>query len=155
MTSGIEAKAHRKVFGLRAVYDRALEEVDVLVTPCAPSVTNPLPSQTSCSSCSSDDKLENAASTTLLKRLESTIGVTSNTCPFYVTGHLAMSVPRGFGTPSPPPSAEDASSPPPLPIAMQTVGKRWQDEKVIKAAAMFQWGRELIVAWNCTSAQEV
>ncbi|KAJ6197232.1 LOW QUALITY PROTEIN: amidase signature domain-containing protein [Bipolaris maydis] len=155
VTSGIEAKAHRKVFELRAVYDRALEDVDVLVTPCAPSVTMPLPSQTSCSSSSSNNKLENADSTTILKRLESTIGVTNNTCPFNVTGHPAMSVPCGFGTPSPPRSAEDASSPPPLPIGMQIIGKRWQDEKVIMAAALFQWGRELIAAGNHASAREV
>lgn len=93
VTSGIEAKAHRKVFKPRVVYDRALEDVEVLVTPCVPSVMMPLPSQTSCSSSSSNDKLENADSTTVLKRLESTIGVTSNTCPFNVTGHLARSVP--------------------------------------------------------------
>ncbi|KAJ4181270.1 hypothetical protein NW767_014178 [Fusarium falciforme] len=40
---GLEAKAHRKVFELRAAYDRALEDVDVLVAPCAPSVAMPHP----------------------------------------------------------------------------------------------------------------
>ncbi|KAK2057034.1 amidase [Colletotrichum caudatum] len=39
----IEAKAHRKVFQLRAAYDAALAQVDVLVTPCAPTVSMPHP----------------------------------------------------------------------------------------------------------------
>ncbi|KAJ6162780.1 hypothetical protein N7497_002759 [Penicillium chrysogenum] len=40
---GLEAKAHRLVFALRAAYDAALQHVDILVTPCAPTVAMPHP----------------------------------------------------------------------------------------------------------------
>lgn len=41
--AGLEAKAHRMVFALRAAYDSALEHVDILITPCAPTVAMPHP----------------------------------------------------------------------------------------------------------------
>ncbi|EFQ34948.1 amidase [Colletotrichum graminicola M1.001] len=43
LAASIEAKAHRKVFQLRTAYDAALAQVDVLVTPCAPTVSMPHP----------------------------------------------------------------------------------------------------------------
>ncbi|KAM3436980.1 hypothetical protein MY4824_004081 [Beauveria thailandica] len=42
-TLGLEAEAHRKVFELRAAYDAAFADVDVLITPCAPTVAMPHP----------------------------------------------------------------------------------------------------------------
>lgn len=39
----IEAKAHRKVFELRAAYDEAFKQVDIHVTLCAPTVAMPHP----------------------------------------------------------------------------------------------------------------
>jgi amidase len=124
---GLEAKAHRKVFELRAAYDTALEEVDVLVTPCAPTVAMPHPKEAKV-----DGK-----KTSILERLGVGVGAISNTCPFNVTGHPAMSVPCGFGI--------DAGNPEvKLPIGMQIIGRRWKDDEVIKAAAIFEYGRELI-----------
>lgn len=113
--AGVEGKAHRKVFELRAAYDRALEDVDVLVTPCAPTLAMPHPDPQGA----------------ILEKLGSSIGVTSNTCPFNVTGHPALSVPCGGAL------VEGVR----LPIGLQIVGRRWEDEMVMKAAAVFEEGR--------------
>lgn len=123
LPAGIEAKAHRKVFELRAAYDRALEEVDILITPCAPTVAMPHPKPS-------------ATASSIMERLAPAIGLTSNTCHFNVTGHPALNVPCGFSTQ---PERPDIL----LPIGMQVIGRRWQDEHVMRAAALFERGREL------------
>ncbi|KAI1773860.1 amidase signature domain-containing protein [Hypoxylon cercidicola] len=114
----IEAKAHRKVLELRSAYDKALREVDVLITPCAPTLAMPHPDPQS----------------RILDRLASSIGVTSNTCPFNVTGHPALSVPCGSAATPEHPDVR-------LPIGMQIIGRRWEDETVLMAAALFEEGR--------------
>ncbi|KAI1837623.1 hypothetical protein DTO006G1_3101 [Penicillium roqueforti] len=127
LPAGDEAKAHRKVFELRDAYDRALEELDVLIAPCAPTVAMPHPETV--------DKEGRTPS--VIERLAPAIGLTSNTCPFNVTGHPSLTVPCGFSSR---PERPDVR----LPIGMQIIGKRWKDEEVIKAAALFERGRELI-----------
>jgi amidase len=126
MPAGTEAKAHRKVFELRKAYDEALKEVDILVTPCAPTVAMPHPKSVN----------SERSTSSIMERLEAAIGVTSNTCPFNVTGHPALNVPCGFSSPPGRPEVQ-------LPIGMQIVGRRWHDEQVITAAALFEMGREL------------
>ncbi|KIH89767.1 hypothetical protein SPBR_06965 [Sporothrix brasiliensis 5110] len=121
LTPGLEAKAHRRVLGLRAEYDAALDEVDVLITPCAPSVARPLPS----------------ASASVADKLAYAIGTTNNTAPFNATGHPAINVPCGF---LPSPERPDAL----LPVGMQVIGKRFEDNKVILAAALFERGRHIV-----------
>lgn len=119
--SAVEAKAQRKVFELRSAYDSAFDEVDVLVTPCAPTVAMPHP------------QMEGS---TVLDKLSVLVGLTNNTCPFNVTGHPAMSVPCGSSTVSKQPDVQ-------LPIGMQIVGRRWEDETVLKAAALLELGKRL------------
>ncbi|KAF6814120.1 glutamyl-tRNA amidotransferase subunit (amidase) [Colletotrichum plurivorum] len=85
---GLEAKAHRKAFELRAAYNAALAGVDVLVTPCAPTVAMPHP----------DQEAVGGKMPPILKRLGVAIGVTSNTCPFNITGHPALNVPYSRAT---------------------------------------------------------
>ncbi|KAL1871332.1 hypothetical protein VTK73DRAFT_2086 [Phialemonium thermophilum] len=126
LPAGIEAKAHRKVFELRDAYDRALEQVDVLITPCAPTLAMPHPGTPH----------HQANGPSVMDRLNPAIGLTSNTCPFNVTGHPAMNVPCGFASR---PERPDI----PLPIGMQIIGRRWSDEQVLNAAALFEKGREL------------
>ncbi|KAB5518673.1 amidase signature domain-containing protein [Coniochaeta sp. 2T2.1] len=128
LPAGLEGKAHRKVFELREAYDRALGEVDVLVTPCAPGVAMPHPPRM--------EGEEDGVKTSVMERLAPAIGLTSNTCPFNVTGHPALNVPCGFGTREERPGVQ-------LPIGMQIVGRRWEDERVLMAAALFERGREL------------
>ncbi|KAF3396200.1 Amidase [Penicillium rolfsii] len=124
----VEAKAHRKVFELRAAYDHAFTQVDLLVTPCAPTVAMPHPKM------QGDDE---GPESSIMEKLSSAVGVTTNTAPFNVTGHPAMSVPCGFGR------AERLLNQPEvqLPIGMQLVGRRWEDAMVLKAAAVFEEGR--------------
>ncbi|EED18356.1 amidase, putative [Talaromyces stipitatus ATCC 10500] len=122
-----EAKAYRKVFELRAAYDRAFEEFDVLVTPCTPSVAMPHPKM-----CADTD----GPASSIMDKVNVAVGVTTNTAPFNVTGHPAMSVPCGFGSVSERPDVK-------LPIGMQVIGKRWDEMSVFKAAAIFEEGRRL------------
>ncbi|CAK7236019.1 hypothetical protein SBRCBS47491_009493 [Sporothrix bragantina] len=121
ITPGLEAKAHRQVLGLRAAYDEALEKVDVLITPCAPNVARELP----------------PATASVSEKLAYAIGTTNNTAPFNVTGHPAMNVPCGF---SPSPTRPGVQ----LPVGMQVIGKRFDDEKVLLAAALYERGRDVL-----------
>ncbi|KAJ5502091.1 Amidase [Penicillium fimorum] len=124
--AGLEAKAHRMVFALRAAYDSALEHVDILVTPCAPTVAMPHP----------DPNGPDGKRASVLERLGVAVGLTSNTCPFNVTGHPGLNVPCGFSTAKGHPDV-------PLPVGMQIVARRWADEQLIEAAALFERGREI------------
>ncbi|KAH8883445.1 putative amidase [Thozetella sp. PMI_491] len=122
----LEAKAHRKALELRAAYDQALESVDVLLTPCAPSISMPHPPMR--------DELGGMSS--VMEKLGIAVGVTSNTCPFNVTGHPAMNTPCGFLSA---PDHPDVM----LPVGMQLIGRRWEDETVMLAAALFEEGTRL------------
>lgn len=122
----VEAKAHRKVFELRAAYDHAFVQVDILVTPCAPTVAMRHPTM---------EANEDGPQSSVMEKLSAAIGVTTNTAPFNVTGHPALNVPCGFGQD---PNAPEVK----LPIGMQLVGRRWEDVAVLKAAAVFEEGRK-------------
>lgn len=116
-----EAKAHRKIFQLRAAYDAAFEEVDILITPTVPTVAMPLPKL----------KLMDGEGSSVMDKLNLSIGSTANTCPFNVTGHPAISIPCGFAAP-----ANDISTT--LPVGMQLVARRWDEETLLRAAALFE-----------------
>ncbi|KAF7561112.1 hypothetical protein G7046_g3033 [Stylonectria norvegica] len=122
----VEAKAHRKVLELRAAYDSAFENVDILVTPCAPTIAMPHPRSTD----------EQGNPCTVLERLNVAVGLTNNTCPFNVSGHPAMSVPCGF---LPAPGHNETK----LPVGMQLIGRRFEDETVILAAALLEEGKKV------------
>jgi amidase len=128
-----EAKAHRKAFELRAAYDRALQDYDVLVTPCAPTVAMPHPKMTADS---------NGPVSSIMDKVNVAVGVTTNTAPFNITGHPAMNVPCGYSGGATTAGPENDI----LPIGMQVVGKRWGDITVLKAAAIFEEGRRLAEA---------
>lgn len=126
LDSSSEAKAHRKVFELRAAYDAAFQEVDVLITPCAPTVAMPHPQTQS-----------GGKRTGVMEKLKVAVGLTNNTSPFNVTGHPALSAPCGYGTV---PARPDVQ----LPIGMQIVGRRWDEETILMAAAVFEAGRKKV-----------
>jgi amidase len=121
----VEAKAHRKVFELRAAYDEALQHVDVLITPTIPSVAMPHPQLTT----------PDGMRTTIMEKAKVAIGIVANAAPFNVTGHPAMSVPCGFGT------YHDDQMDKSLPVGMQIIAKRWDEETILKVAAVFDAGR--------------
>ncbi|KAL4937341.1 amidase signature domain-containing protein [Aspergillus oleicola] len=120
----IECKAHRKVFGLRAAYDAIFKDVDVLITPTVPTVAFPFPESTK----------GGTESGGIMERVKAAVGLSYNTCAFNVTGHPAMSVPCGFGEAA----TEGVGQ---LPIGMQIIGRRWEDDMVLKAAALFEMGK--------------
>ncbi|KAL4746363.1 hypothetical protein BDW72DRAFT_207418 [Aspergillus terricola var. indicus] len=120
--TAVEFKGQRKVFELRAAYDAVLSKVDVLITPTVPTVAFEFPPSTRGGTEWGE----------IGERVRAAVGLSYNTCPFNVTGHPAMNVPCGFG-------GDEGKK---LPIGMQVVGKRWDDEGVLKAATLFEMGRD-------------
>lgn len=108
------SKAHSHVLQLRAAYDAALARYDVLVSPVTPTVAPPHP----------------PAEYGVMDRIKVAAGNSANTCPFNVTGHPALSIPVGWGT------AEDGAIK--LPVGLQIIGKRWDDETVLYAASVWE-----------------
>ena len=123
-----QRKAHRHVLQLRAAYDEALQEFDVLVTPTTPTVAPPLPDLNDANATNDPSGLDSL----ILKMLRMAAGSTNNTSPFNATGHPALNVPCGWGTAS---NGVDT-----LPIGLQIIGKRYDDAGVLKAAKLFELG---------------
>jgi amidase len=98
------AKAQNVRHLLTAAYDSALAQCDVLALPTIPFVTPPLVAD----GCSIEENMGAA------------LDMLSNTCPFDVSGHPAVSVPCGL--------ADD------LPIGLMLVGRQFDDLTVLQAA---------------------
>lgn len=118
-----EAKAHRKCFELRAAYDKALEEFDVLVTPTTTRVAPPHPKM---------KFTDGGKGSSVMEKLTLSIGSSTNTCPFNVTGHPAINVPCGFAAP------EENGADAKLPVGMQLIAKRWDETTLLQTAALFE-----------------
>ena len=125
----MQAKAHRHVMQLRAAYDKALEDFDVLITPTTPAVAPPHP----------DLRPEAEGGSSVLDKIKLAVGATNHTCPFNASGHPALSVPCGWGR-----ATNDAGW---LPIGMQIIGKKWDDLGVMKAAKIFELGGGGLGKW--------
>ncbi len=102
------AKAQNLAHTLRAAYDTALREADVLVMPTLPMKATKIPPP----GASREEYVARA------------LEMIPNTCPFDVTGHPAITVPCG---------ASDG-----LPIGMMLVGRHWEDGTVLRAAHAFE-----------------
>lgn len=89
-------------------YQRAFQCYDAIIMP-----TTPFPAP------------QHGSRDSVLRSFEPTIGLTTNTAVFNVTGHPAMSIPVGFL-----PARDDAEVQ--LPIGMQIVGGLWQEKKVLE-----------------------
>jgi amidase len=105
------AKAQNLARMLKARYDAALQEYDVLVMPTTPMKATPLPGA-------------DAPREEIIRRA---LEVLVNTCPFDVTGHPAINVPCGMA---------DG-----LPIGLMLVGRSGDDATVLRAAHAFEVGR--------------
>ena len=125
----VQAKALRHVLQVRAAYDQALEEFDVLITPTTPAVAPPHP----------DLRPEAEGGSTVLDKIKLSVGATNNTNPFNVTGHPAISVPCGW--------APAQSGKGMLPVGLQIIGKRWDDLGVLRAAKAFEEGEGGLGPW--------
>jgi len=102
------AKAQNLARVLRAAYDEAFKQVDLLVMPTTPMKATPIPPP-------------NASREEYVARA---LEMIANTCPFDVTGHPAITVPCGMS---------DG-----LPVGMMLIGRQWEDGTVLRAAHAFE-----------------
>jgi amidase len=102
------ARAQNLAHTLSKAYDDALQSVDLLVMPTLPMKATVIPSP--------DAPRE--------ERVARALEMISNTSPFDVTGHPAMTVPCGL--------SQD------LPVGMMLIGRRWEDATVLRAAHAFE-----------------
>jgi amidase len=102
------AKAQNLSRKLRAAYDAALAQVDLLVMPTLPLKATPLPPP-------------DAPRALYIQRAFEMLG---NTAPFDATGHPAMSVPCGLS---------DG-----LPVGLMIIGKHYDEATIYRAAAAFE-----------------
>jgi amidase len=102
------AMARNLAIEVRAQYDRALADVDLLLMPTVPMVAPPIPA--------ADDPLE--------IRVARALEMIVNTAPFDVSGHPAISVPAGLSQG--------------LPVGMMLVGRRFQDSTCLAVGHAFE-----------------
>ena len=102
------AKAQNLARVLRAAYDDALGNVDLLLMPTLPLKATLLPAP-------------NASREEYVGRA---LEMIANTGPFDVTGHPAITVPVGMSAG--------------LPVGMMLIGRHWDDATVLRAADAFQ-----------------
>jgi amidase len=102
------AKAQNLSLRIRAAYDAALEDVDVLVLPTQPMRATVIP----------------PADAPIEEYVARALEMLCNTAPFDVTGHPAISVPA---------EVDDDR-----PIGMMIVGKRWDEKGVLTFARAYE-----------------
>ena len=93
---------------LRAAYDAALDQVDVLLMPTTPHKAQPLP----------------GPDATVAEVCARATQMFPNTCPFDVTHHPALSVPCGFS---------DG-----LPVGLMLVGRHFDEATLYRAAHAYE-----------------
>ncbi|KAI1343706.1 amidase signature enzyme [Xylariaceae sp. FL0016] len=115
----VRHKALRHVHGLRAAYDAALRDCDVLVMPATPTAA-----------------VRHAGEDMgVLEKAGFLLSNTVNTMPFNVTGHPGFVMPVGWVK-----SDGDGEGGVSLPVGMQIVGRRWREMDVYLAAAAWEVG---------------
>jgi amidase len=102
------AKAQNQARRLRAAYDAALAEYDLLLMPTLPMKATPLP----------------GAGAPLGEIIQRAFEMVANTAPFDVTGHPAMSIPCAMH--------DD------LPIGMMLIGRMFDEPTIYRAADWFE-----------------
>ncbi|KAI9162864.1 Amidase [Paramyrothecium foliicola] len=108
---------------IRDAYERAFQEYDVIIMPTTPFVAP-----------------KHGNKHAVLESFEPSIGMTTNTAIFNVTGHPALSLPIGKST-----AADDNGLL--LPVGMQIVGGLWQEKKILRTAyaleKSFDWSKNV------------
>lgn len=117
----VRDKAVRKVHELRAAYDEALERFDVLVMPATPTVA---PRH-------ADEGMG------IGEKAQFVLANTLNTLPFNITGHPGLAMPVGWGRVD---DGDEKNKGAKLPVGMQIVSKRWDEETLFLAAAAWEVG---------------
>ncbi|KAJ8111463.1 hypothetical protein OPT61_g5951 [Boeremia exigua] len=108
---------------MRDAYEKLFEEYDIIIMPTTPFVA--------------PANVDWKQGDSPMEALKPSMGITTNTAIFDVTGHPAMSLPVGFA-----PAKEDTSVM--LPVGMQLVGGLWQEQKILDAG--FAW--ESAIDWK-------
>ena len=106
------AKAQNLSRSLKAAYEVALDEYDLLLMPTLPMKATPIPER----DCPREE--------TVMRALE----MLANTSPFDVTGHPAMNVPCGMA---------DG-----LPIGMMLIGRDYAESTILRASHAFEKSRD-------------
>lgn len=105
---GLYGKAQNLVRALTAAYDEVLSRYDVLVLPTTPMKATPLP----------------GPGASRPERVMRALEMINNTAPFDLTGHPAISVPCGVSEG--------------LPVGMMLVGRRGEDDVVLRVAHAYE-----------------
>ncbi|KAF2707235.1 amidase signature enzyme [Pleomassaria siparia CBS 279.74] len=113
---GLYAKTMNIAQQLRDSYERLFKEYDVILMPTTPFVA--------------PRNLAWKRGDSPMEALKASMGITTNTAIFDVTGHPAISLPVGLS-----PSNQDDRVR--LPVGMQLVAGLWQEQKILDAA--FTW----------------
>jgi len=108
------AMARNLAYELRAAYDAALADVDVLALPTLPIVASPIP----------------AADADMAESVTRSTEMIVNTAQFDVTGHPAISVPAGLV------AGKDGQ--PGLPAGLMIVGRRYDDAMCLRVARGYE-----------------
>ncbi|KAH7137923.1 amidase signature domain-containing protein [Dendryphion nanum] len=118
------AKSMTHIQQLRDAYDVVLRDFDVLLTPVNPRVGSKHPTY----------------DMTAGEKMDPAIGAPLNTCAFNVTGHPGLSMPAGWGR------LPDGAGR--LPVGMQLVAKRFDEQSIYKAATAWEVGGLGLDRWN-------
>jgi len=102
------AKAQNLARRLRAAYDKAFEQYDLLLMPTLPLKATPIPPQDA----------------PLALYCQRGFEMLANTCPFDVSGHPGMNVPCALSNG--------------LPVGMMLVGKHFDEATIYRAAHAFE-----------------
>jgi amidase len=121
---GLIGKATNLSRKLRDEYNKAFEEVDVLVLPNLPYIAN------------SHGKMMSEGAG-VLEGLEKQVGLTGNTAPFNQSGHPVLAMPIGMLEIEEGPLKGSGRK---LPVSMQVVGKWWNEEMVYRVGYAWSEG---------------
>jgi amidase len=113
---GLYVKTMNIAQQMRDAYETLFKEYDLIVMPTTPFVA--------------PRNVDWKRGDSPMEALKPSMGITTNTAIFDVTGHPAMSLPVGFA-----PAKDDDNVM--LPVGMQLVGGLWQEQKILDAA--FAW----------------
>ena len=114
---GLYAKTMNIAQQIRDAYEKLFQEYDLIVMPTTPFVA--------------PANIIWKEGDSPMAALKPSMGITTNTAIFDVTGHPALSLPVGFA-----PSGEDSSIR--LPVGMQLVGGLWQEQTILNAALAWE-----------------
>lgn len=109
---GLYVKTMNIAQQMRDAYEKMFEEYDLIVMPTTPFVA--------------PANVDWKQGDSPMEALKPSMGITTNTAIFDVTGHPAMALPVGFA-----PAKEDASVM--LPVSIQLVAGLWQEQKILNA----------------------